>query len=146
MASSSSSSSDRASKLRRLSTCSALLQASTTKTAISQLLMTLQNRGHLNSTFTCASESEIKHDLQKALLLHSSTITPHGPVVQKMHLCDDVPTWSYVHPCALMHHLSGICPSFGDLMSSLIEPEFKPLRVVLYMESGCREEVEVVSS
>jgi hypothetical protein len=134
MASSSSSSSDRANKLRRLSTCSALLQASTTKTAISQLLMTLQNRGHLNSTFTCASESEIKHDLQKALLLHSSTITPYGPVVQKMHLCDDVPTWSYVHPCALMHHLSGICPSFGDLMSSLIEPEFKPLRVVLYMD------------
>ena len=55
--------------------------------------------------------SGTRQRLGSALREHAGVETPYGTVIQKMKMpLKDLPRWSYVHPMALLYHLSSMIP------------------------------------
>ena len=121
-------------KKQKISLHCELLKPGCTKTALAQILHTLHRNGLLDKSMAAESERAVKETLQQALKVHSECNTPYGPVVQRMNLGKSMPDWSFIHPCALLYHLSDVCTSFGDLMGELIGLQFRKLRVILYID------------
>ena len=67
--------------------------------------------------------------------MHGYTNTPYGKVVQSMALpFDELPTWDYVNPRALVHHLSNISDDFADMMDASTPGGSAPTRVLIYID------------
>lgn len=107
-----------------------------TKSGLVKILTTLQQGGWLASSM-CKSGRKVKRRLDQAVRLHSDTSTPYGTVMQPMSLpCPDLPAWQFVHPMALIYHLSSISMAFADMLLSVYtQPE--PLHVVFYCDEVC---------
>ena len=133
----SSSTDTRLSKKQKIEMHCKLLKAGCTKTALSQILATLQAQGLLDTSMEADSERAVRESLQQALKVHSGATTPYGKVVQKMNLGECCPEWSFVHPRAHLYHLAKLSPSFGALISSIIGESCKVLNVVIYIDEMC---------
>ena len=100
-----------------------------TRTGLTNVLQILQRSGLLE---TDDSERKIRRTLQRGVVHHATTMTPYGPVVQKVKL--DIPgmtdEWEYCNPVAYFYHLSTLNEAFGQLMQSLPSE----INIVVYVD------------
>ena len=104
-------------------------QGRTTKAAIVQALLQLQNAGLLNSE---EDEQSLKRKLQTVVEEHSKSTTDYGPLVQKVKIGDSkLEDWEVCHPCAFLAYMSSISAAFCDVLKGCMA-NGRPLKLVIY--------------
>ena len=109
-----------------------------TKVGLVEAIGSLSEAGWLRPEVVEGLEKRsVRARLSQAIRKHCDADTPYGKVVQSMPLeSEQLPSWEYAHPLALMYHLSCISAIFSDLMAQIIVPG-SPLRIVLYVDEIC---------
>lgn len=110
---------DESKRLRR----SMVASSSCPKAGIAQILLKLHQEGLLADGFIDnANEDAVRKSLGKAVGELAAARTPYGPLVQEMELDTTPPArWPFIHPLALVFHLSASSAAFSRLMSSCLE-------------------------
>ena len=115
--------------------CRELVAHSKTKTSLLSTLQTLGSAGLLKGHDGDAdSAGALKRTLADANTMHADTLTPYGPIVQKIELGHSkLQTWEYINPFAYLYYLSSISSAFAEMMRSVCV-DGRPLRIVVYAD------------
>ena len=111
----------------------AQLCATTTSSnsALAKTLHTLQQEGLLNDDLLGSSVNNERQSLGVAAAAHSKVNTPYGLVVQRVDIGDGV-MWDYIHPFALIYHLTSISTQISEFFHQAANRAGGVLQVLVY--------------
>ena len=115
----------------------ALVQCGT-RTGLIDAIEALHTAGWLTSAVPRDKlRSVTRRNLRHASVTHSQVMTPYGRVIQSMPMpFKNLPVWEFIHPMAIMYHLTKSSTAFADVMFSSCTVGV-PLRIVLYIDEVC---------
>ena len=102
-----------------------------TKASTVKMLLLLQQQGALASD---VDERQLRSDIQAAVESVGQTMTPYGPIIQKVRL--DVPglrDWEICHPFAFLWYMTQHSDAFRQVMRNSTS-DSRQLRLVIYMD------------
>lgn len=105
-----------------------------TRTALAEILSRLHAEGDLPSGIGGHALRTLRHHFARSVEDELGCPTPYGNLVQNFSSSElgrkELP---FLHPAALMHHLSKLSAPFYELLASLGHPE-QGLRIILYID------------
>ena len=112
-----------------------LLATGVTKSALVQIIQSLHDSGHMNVKL---SRSAVRKQIES----HANFETPHGTVVQSMHVGQH--KLEYIDPAALLYYLCFISPFFAAAMKHAQSEAISGVcQVVLYSDAAITKPIKL---
>ena len=101
------------------------------KSSLARVLHMMQESGLLTDEKLGKSLRDERRQIEDSVKRHAEADTPYGKVVQSMDIgLND--RWEFIHPFALIYHLSSMSESFADFFDKAVSSAGGCLRLLVY--------------